>query len=322
MGLRLTVRRRAWHAAVQRAAASLAVVVPVVKGNGYGFGRATLMPVAAELSGPDGRIAVGTVYEAGDVPADRTALVLTPHLGELPPTVPPTALLTAGHADHVAALAAAGWRGRIVVKLASSMRRYGATLASLDDVTKAAHAAHLEIAGYAIHLDLAGSADDHVAEVEGWLAHLDPVLPLSLSHVDAASLSALRAAHPACQFDVRAGTALWHADKSLLHLTADVLDVHDIAAGDRAGYRATPVPGDGSIALAAAGSAHGVLPLDDGRSPFHFARQRIAMLEPPHMHTTMLFIPAGSPSPGRGDRVDVQRPLTMVSVDELTWLDD
>ena len=45
--------------------------------------------------------------------------------------------------------------------------------------------------------------------------------------------------------------------------------------------------------MVGAGTAHGVQPLDDGRSPFHFARQRLALLEPPHMHTSM------RPRPGR-----------------------
>ena len=50
-----------------------------------------------------------------------------------------------------------------------------------------------------------------------------------------------------------------------------------------------------------AGTAHGVHPLDDGRSPFHFARRRLALLEPPHMHTSMVVVPAGEPGPEEGD---------------------
>ena len=71
--------------------------------------------------------------------------------------------------------------------------------------------------------------------------------------------------------------------------------------------------------MVGAGTAHGVHPLDDGRSPFHFARRRLALLEPPHMHTSMVFVPAGEPTPGRGDVVDVQRPLISTVVDEVVW---
>ena len=61
MGLRLTVRRRGWQEHVQKVAASMPGLIPVVKGNGYGFGRDVLIPIAAGLSA---QIAVGTVYEA------------------------------------------------------------------------------------------------------------------------------------------------------------------------------------------------------------------------------------------------------------------
>ena len=105
----------------------------------------------------------------------------------------------------------------------------------------------------------------------------------------------------------------------MLHLTADVLDIHAVSAGTVAGYNSTRVIADGTLVVIGAGSAHGVTVLDDGRSPFHFQRRRLALLERPHMHTSMVFVPTGAPCPAVGDAVDVQRPLTMVAVDELSW---
>ena len=120
---------------------------------------------------------------------------------------------------------------------------------------------------------------------------------------------------------MRIGTGLWHGDKSALHLGADVLDVRPVAAGSIAGYHGTRVIADGTLVVVGAGSAHGIATLDDGRSPFHFQRRRLALLERPHMHTSMLFVPSGEPCPAIGDTVDVQRPLTAVAVDELIWQD-
>ena len=74
MGLRLSVRAAAWRDQVRSVADVSPGLIPVVKGNGYGFGRPTLMAVARELTAPGALIAVGTVYEAADTPADRTAL--------------------------------------------------------------------------------------------------------------------------------------------------------------------------------------------------------------------------------------------------------
>ena len=71
--------------------------------------------------------------------------------------------------------------------------------------------------------------------------------------------------------------------------------------------------------MVGAGTAHGVHPLEDGRSPFHFARHRLALVEPPHMHTSMVFVPSGDPTPRPGERIDVQRPLISTAVDEIVW---
>ncbi len=96
-----------------------------------------------------------------------------------------------------------------------------------------------------------------------------------------------------------------------------MLDGRPVAAGDRLGYRLAAVPGDGSVVMVSGGTAHGVQPLPDGRSPFHFERRRLALVEPPHMHTSMVFVPAGTPRPEPGDEVDLQRPLTQTWVDAI-----
>ena len=121
-------------------------------------------------------------------------------------------------------------------------------------------------------------------------------------------------------YRLRLGTSLWHGDKSLLALSADVLDVRAIRAGTRAGYHQSPVAVDGHLVMIGAGTANGVTTLADGRSPFHFERCRLALHEAPHMHTSMVFVPAGSTVPPVGGRVDVQRPLTMTTVDAFEWI--
>ena len=129
------------------------------------------------------------------------------------------------------------------------------------------------------------------AEVEAWLDLIDDRQPLWLSHLQPQSYADLRQRHPNRQFRLRLGTALWHGDKSFLHLHTDVAAVHTVRAGEHAGYRQIEVAADGHLVLVGAGSAHGVAALADGASPFHFERTRLAMLEPPHMHTSMLVVP-------------------------------
>jgi len=56
------------------------------------------------------------------------------------------------------------------------------------------------------------------------------------------------------------------------------------------------------------------------QSPFHFKQKRLELLEPPHMHTSMVFVSVRENAPKVGDQVDVQQPLTRVCPDVTTWL--
>lgn len=311
MTLRLTVDAADWRRHVDRVARHCPGLVPVVKGNGYGFGRRDLAVIAAGLADT---IAVGTVHELTGLPAGVTAAVLTPTLR--PPT-DLTPILTVGSTAHVDALA--GWPGRVIVKLASSMRRFGVTVDELGDLTATVRRAGLDVVAFSLHLPLAGDDDTRTAEIAAWLEVLEPDDELWVSHLALEGYESLLDAWPERRFRIRHGTLLWHGDKSTLHLGADVLDVHAVRAGERVGYRHATVATDGWAVVIGAGTAHGVHPLADGRSPFHFARRRVELLEPPHMHTSMAFVPAGRPGPRVGQFVDVQRPLTMVEPDVVVW---
>src|SRR6478735_5070955 len=148
MALRLTVQRAAWESHIDSVAAHIDGLVPVVKGNGYGFGRPTLHPLIKSLAD---FVCVGTIYELDGV-ADRvTPIVLTPSLVP-PPTQSSglTPVMTVGTTGDVDALA--GWHGRAIIKLQSSMRRYGASPAELEYLTVAVRTAGLDIVGYSLHL--------------------------------------------------------------------------------------------------------------------------------------------------------------------------
>ncbi len=255
-------------------------------------------------------MAVGTVHELADLPPlAEPPIVLTPALGA-DVALGDDAVLTVGSAAHVDAVA--GRRLPVVVKLASSMRRYGVDPDGLESLVAAVDGAGLTVDAFALHLPLIG---DPGPEVEAWITRLPAGATLAVSHIDSATLHALRARFPEHHLPIRLGTALWHGDKEALALRADVIDVRP--ADGAAGYRLQALPGAGTLVMVGAGSAHGVRPLPDGRSPFHFARRRLALVEPPHMHTSMVWLPPGSPCPAVGGEVDVQVPLTYVRVDRL-----
>jgi alanine racemase len=323
MTLRLTIHSEPWrrHVVACRTAiatAANASLLPVVKGNGYGLGRQWLADTAAGWA-PE--IAVGTLEEAINHRrrAAETVIALTPSVQS--PAIPDWVVPTVGAPGHVHALAAGATR-RVAVKLQSSMRRYGTTPKRLPDLVDAVHSIDAAVHCFVLHLPLLGehrSADDNVAETEQWLAVTTPDVPLSVSHLPVPAFIELCERHRSRQLSLRLGTALWHGDKSFFQLHAEVTDVRSVRAGDRVGYRSTVVPDDGWLVMVGAGSAHGVAPLADGRSPFHFDRRRLALVEAPHMHTSMLFVGRDLSVPVQGDWVDVQRPLISVHPDEVAW---
>ena len=210
MPLRLTVDRAAWHEHVSAQVSSYGdALIPVVKGSGHGLGRSTLQGWLHQYL-PGTMPAVGTIHEAPQGPA----LVLTPVLHAPART---DLVLTVGSSEHVAALA--GWRGSVVVKLQSSMRRYGAPPTALADLLAAASQQGLHVAALALHLPLAGSDTQRIAEVEAWLPHLTHSShELWLSHLEPASLRTLAARHPERTFRIRVGTRLWQGKIGRAHV--------------------------------------------------------------------------------------------------------
>ena len=315
MALVLEVDRSRWDTHVAATAARVPRLIPVVKGNGYGLGRDWLAARAAALAPT---LAVGTVHEVASIPRGHRAVVLTPTLDPSPLDAVALArdevVLTVGSAAHLAALGSTPCR--VVVKIRSSMHRYGVPIGELASFIDTIHTAGHSVDAVSIHLPLDGDPN----EASRLIDDVDPSLPVHLSHVTIEQFDDLAMRHARHSLHLRLGTHLWHGDKDALRLLADVLDTEDVSAGTRVGYRSVATPHDGTLVMIGCGSSHGVAPLPDGRSPFHFARQRLDLVEPPHMHTSMALTRPNQPAPAVGDRVDVQRPLTQTTPDSIEWI--
>lgn len=312
MTLRLSVESGAWRNHIERVATELGDVLPVVKGNGYGFGRVALLPHAIRFSND---VAVGTVYEIGDVPDTMRPFVLMP-VGAGVTTAPRRdAVLAVGSLHDLDVLQHLGVKNPVVIKVESSMHRYGVAASEASELRQRAHAAGHEVVAWSLHLPLAGSDDDHVNEAIALAKNLAVDLPLHVSHIGA-GVQRLRSA-VTHHVIVRTGTHLWLGDKSMISLQTDVIAMRDSPAAT-AGYRATKLQSGTRLVMVGCGSSHGITEVDNGKSPFHFARERLAMFEAPHMHTTMLCVGTSS-SLREGDWVDVQQPLTRVAPDVTEW---
>ena len=319
MTLRLTVDENAFRSHVASVAASTPHLVPVIKGNGYGLGRARLIELVNELLPSTNTVAVGTIHEAADIPRQYAVHVMTP-VGDFDHVeIPANAMLTVGSRHDVDVLARRAWKGRVVVKLASSMRRFGATHDEFADLVQDVARIGGVIHACAIHPATAGTDADRLAEIHAWLPVIPDCVTVSVSHLGPSSLESLRSLSDRRTIEARLGTALWHGTKEHFALRADVMRVEPCHVGETAGYRASRIEHDGHLVVIGAGSAHGVTPLANGDSPFHFGRQRIPLVEAPYMHSALAVIPLGSPLPAAGDLVDVQRPLTTVHPDIIEW---
>jgi alanine racemase len=313
MTLRLAVDSPAWNRHVRHVADEVGEILPVVKGNGYGFGRAALMSHAAQLAP---HVAVGSVYELADVPSTLTPFVLTP-MGMAVDSLPRAdAVLSVTNQHDLAQLTRLASQHAVVVKVRSTMQRFGVEASEAASLRRAAEDAGHRVVGWSMHPPLVGTDDDHADEVALLAASLPSDLPIFASHIGAAA-ARLRA-RLQHRVVVRTGTSLWLGDKSTVTLQADVLAVRSLSAGSVAGYRGSRVDNESQLVMVGCGSSHGVTALDDGRSPFHFAKQRLSMLEAPHMHTTML-VTTNQPYPRVGDWVDVQQPMTRVTPDVTVW---
>ena len=321
MSLRLTVRRDAYLGHLRRTIQDTPHLVPVVKGNGYGLGRTTLIGLVDELLGPSCKVAVGTVHEIGDIGIDHPVQIMTP-LGDLDRAIslPATAIPTVASTRDLAVLHEIGWRGRVTVKLASSMRRFGVSHDEFPALVQKVNLAGCLVDSCSIHLPTAGSEAEHLSELRSWIPSIPECVTVSASHITAAIVAELMDEDPKRIIETRVGTQLWHGNKKHFALHAEVLTTHECSTGHTAGYRSTSVPGNGRVVVIGAGTAQGVSPLPNGDSPFHFAQTRLTLLEPPYMHNALAFVPDGQPCPNVGDMVDVQRPLTMVHADVVGWI--
>lgn len=322
-------------------------LVPVVKGNGYGYGLARLAEESAAL-GAD-TIAVGTAREVdavrdifgGDIvvmtpwrQADEVAVGLA---------MDPRVITTVSRRSDLEELAASGARPRVLVEVLTSMRRHGVPADELSRLAPLLQ--QVDFQGWTIHLPILAEGRYAQAERLSRAALAAAAGPLWLSHLPADEAASLARQLGGADGDpvpmrLRLGTWLWLGDESTRRTTATVLDVHAVSRGERAGYRQRVVPADGWIVVVSGGTSHGIgmeaptpavslrqraISVATGSleaaglalSPYTIAGRKRWFLEPPHMQSSLLFLPRKHTPPLIGDEVPVELRLTTATVDHI-----
>lgn len=335
MTFRLHVDATAWRAHIdaqnQQVTAAGATLVPVIKGNGYGFGADLLLREAARINTP--AIAVGNVTEARDVlrthehgftgdvvvlnPWDERDRAASAVWNEIESYDNSHRLIRTVSSEYSRQIIG---KRRHLVEQQSAMQRFG-----ISGVIAAGDAE-----GVSVHLPL----------VHQSLPTISGEAPsLWVSHVDDKQLSVLRVDNS--RVLVRRGTALWLGARSVLRARGTVLDVHrDVQAP--VGYRQRKGPAHGTLIIVGGGTSHGVAleapsaastlrqrgvsaargVLDAaGRalSPFSIHGKQMWFAEPPHMHVSMVWLPNSASAPAIGDELDCDIRMTTAHFDAVAF---
>lgn len=335
MSFILQVDGPAWRQAQDRTLARFPGLIPVIKGNGYGFGRYVLCAEASRLG--VSLIAVGTYTELPEALAafGGDVLVMEPYRAvihaELPELAHTRVVHTITSYADLADLRERQPKARALVEGLTSMNRFGAPIAEVATLADEAAAEAV-----ALHLPL-GSG--HVEEISRFVEAAPDVRTWFVSHVTHDELGQLHDRFPQREFRARIGTDLWLADRSAYEVRAHVLAVRRVAKGDRAGYRQRPLP-DGYMVVVSGGTSHGVamespasaatprsraIAVAEGvleaahhvRSPFTVGGIMPRFAEPPHMQCSLLVLPWDVAPPAVGETVPVRMRLTTTYVDDV-----
>ena len=357
MSLTLTIDGDRWRGHLLQTATTHPGIVPVAKGNGYGFGigrlarRAQwLQDHASDTGAAVDLLAVGTYVE---LPQAATRfhgdlLVLTPWrpLGAalaVPPSFGGRVIHTVSRLADVRGLIARDPDARFVLEQLTSMRRHGMDRRHLQQAAESLSERHFAgLEGVAMHLPL--NVASHLGEVtrlvNDVVASGLPTRTVFVSHLTSAELDQLSSTYPDFTFRPRIGTDLWLGDRGALRVTATVLDVHPVERGDVFGYRGRSAPKQGHILVVSGGTAHGIgLEAPTGeqsikaraatlargglgavgfvRSPYSIDGKQRLFAEPPHMQASMLFLPQGPEVPAVGEPIDVRVRYTATTFDDV-----
>ncbi|MDU1419170.1 MAG: alanine racemase, partial [Cutibacterium avidum] len=222
--LKLTVDAQRWHNYLTAFVDSCPGIVPVTKGNGYGFGHALTVQESQRL-GVD-VIAVGVAQEVASVREhgwDKDVVVLNPwRPGDQVATEllsDPKVITTISRVEDVAAVRELAPDAPILVEVETSMHRHGVRA----DEVAALDLDGLNVRGWTIHLPSGATLDEGREMARTVMRHPMASRGIWFSHLSCDDYVTLSK-----ELDVpvrmRVGTRLWLGDVDAYRVTGTVLD--------------------------------------------------------------------------------------------------
>lgn len=262
-----------------------AKVIPVIKGNGYGFGRITLADEVTKLNLD--QVCVGTIWEAAEVLENFSGQVVV-----LEPIAPTDSLsfgqwatLLDEHSDRLIAVVSCTeleplktiGLGKVWLEALTSMNRFGLAPHQIAEAFKKLDS-QISVVGFSLHLPIVqpaiskltkfetsgvNSNSNKVRETVGWISWLSEIAELSagqitvnVSHLSPTEIAQIKRERPEVSLQIRLGTSLWLGNPKALSVTGTVLAVQEIGTNDKAGYQQHS--GGRKVVVVSGGTAHGV----------------------------------------------------------------
>ena len=326
MPLTLHVAGDKWRSHLQKVASQKPRLVPVIKGNGYGFGLEFLAAESNRL-GVDA-VAVGLASEVAKVRSSFAGeiVILSPDLN-IAEISDPKIIQTISSIDLLQSIDTAT---SIIIEILTPMNRHGIDMSDLTRALSIVNDRDLKLRGFAFHLPLA-KIDS------GWINSTFANLPngstVWVSHLR--DTDKVKQEFPSLVFRERIGTALWLGADSALEVTATVLESRKVQG--KAGYQQRPI--NGNVIVASGGTAHGIglaapqndfsalgrikiiaraieVALGKMRSPYRFDGKVLDFLESPHMQCSLLICRT-SKQPKPGDELKVRVRYTTTIFDQI-----
>ena len=328
MPLSLNVDGHKWRSHLDQIMSAKPGLVPVIKGNGYGFG---LELLAAEST----RLGVETVAVGL---ASEVAKVRTTFAGEiviLSPDHVSSGLTDAKIIQTISSidlLQSIDANINVIVELLTPLNRHGIELSEIDRALAIIKDRNLKLRGFTLHLP--------IAKIDSkWVSSTLNLLPAGshiwISHLHGADRVKKEFAN--LTFHERIGTSLWLGADSALEATATVLENRKIQS--TAGYQQKHIRGN--VIVASGGTAHGIgltAPQNDYsligrvkivaraleaafgrmRSPYRHNGKTLNFLESPHMQCSLLIC-SGSNQPKPGDELKVRVRYTTTTFDQIIF---
>lgn len=328
MPLSLNIDGQKWRSHLTKMISAKPGLVPVIKGNGYGFGLELLATESARLGIET--VAVGLASEVAKVRSAFAGEIVVLSPDQVSGALTDTKVIQT--ISSIEYLQSIDIKVNVIVEILTPLNRHGIELSELNRALTIIKDRNLKLRGFTLHLP--------IAKIDSkWISSTLNLLPAGsivwISHLQGADQ--VKSEFPNLVFRERIGTALWLGADSALEATATVLENRNIQG--TAGYQQRRARGN--VIVASGGTAHGIgltAPQSDYsllgrvkiiaraleaafgkmRSPYSLGGKTLDFLESPHMQCSLLIC-SGSNQPKPGDELKVRVRYTTTTFDQINF---